>query len=688
MKKLLPLLALLLFELPAPAQEPAAPQPPPPEPDLFQRLEDVNTPESQAFYREQAAKARAMLDAIPERAGILERIRTLSGGPVVTQVKLAGKRVFYLKLASRQATPVLCMREGLGGAERVVLEPPGAIEWYAPSPDGRHVAFGVATGGESVLRVLAVDAGRMLPEEIDRTRFNKELAWHPDGKSFFYARVPAGNEGARRYANIRIYRHQLNRDAAKDEIVFAPGVGGARDVPEFGFPFLHVPRDSKYAYAVAREGVRREISVHVTELGDLAKGLPKWRKVAGPEEGVTALEAWKDELFLLTHKGAPNLHVVRMKATAPVSTARTVVPEGDAVIEDLALARDAIYVRSSVAGVDRLEKTPTGLFGSRARQFVKIPFDNAISEMVSDPRVAGVILRLEGWIEPPSISQVDTQGEIRKTALQPPPAVDLSAMDEVRLYTKSHDGAQIPVTLVYRKATTLNGRNPTILTAFGSYGVTIAPHFDPALLAWLEAGGVWAIAHVRGGGEYGLAWHMAGMRAQKVNTVLDFIAAAQFVSSYGFTTPAKLAALGTGAGAIPVAGALVRRPELFGAVVLRSPMTDMLRLEFTPNGPANIPEFGSSTTPAGREALLAISPLHQVKDATAYPAVLLTAARDDPMIALSQPGRMAARLTFANPLGKPVLLRIDETHRSLRAQHEEDLADIYSFLLWQFAQSP
>jgi prolyl oligopeptidase len=685
LNKLLPLLALLFAALPALGEEPAGPPPQPPaEPDHFQRLEDASSVQSQSFYREQTARARAALDAIPERPRLLERIRALSeSSPVVSHVRLAGKRVFYLKLASRQSTPVLCMREGLTGAERVVLDPHAAVEWYAPSPDGRHVAFGIAAGSDVVLRVLAVDASRVLPIGIDRARFNNELAWHPDAKSFFYARVQAGNEGARRYANLRIYRHQLNRDAAKDEIVFAPGVGGARDVPEFGFPFLHIPRESRHAYAIAREGVRREISVHVTDLADLAKGSPRWRKVAGPEDGITAIEGWKDELFLLTHKGAQNLHVMRMKPTAAIGTARQVVPEGDAVIEAMAVAKDAIYLRTTVGGIDRLEKTPTGLFGSRTRQFVKIPFDNAISELVADPRVPGVLLRLEGWIEPPAITQVDTHGELHRTALQPPPAVDLSAMDEVRLNAKSEDGTPIPVTLVYRKSTTLNGRNPTILTAYGSYGVTLAPHFDPALLAWLEAGGVWAVAHVRGGGEFGLAWHMAGMRAQKVNTVRDFIAAAQFVTSYGFTSPSRLAAVGTGAGAIPVAGAMVRRPELFGAVVLRSPMTDMLRLEFTPNGPANVPEFGSGTTPAGREGLLAISPLHQVKDGVAYPAVLITARAEDPLIAPSQAGKMAAQLQWANPAGKPVLLRIDDAGAAGRAQHEQDLADIYAFLFSQ-----
>ena len=640
-----------------------------------------------SFYAEQDALARAALDAIPGRGLMLDRIRALSASaPLVSQVKPAGRRVFYLKLASRHAAPALYVREGLTGAERVVIEPAAGthIDWYAPSPDGRHVAWGLGTAtGDSVLRVYAVDARRDLGVEIDRARFNDGLAWHPDGRSFYYARVPAGNAGARRFANIRMYRHVLARDAAQDEIVFAPGVGGARDVPEFVRPALHVPLESRYAYAIARDGVRRELAVHVCEQSDLARARPRWRKLAGHEDGVVAIEGWKDELFLLTHKGAPNLHVVRMKAGGAFTAARPAVPEGDAVIEEMAIARDAIYLRTTVGGVDRLEKTPAGLFGSRTRQFVKLPFDNAISQLIADPRVPGAMVRLQGWIEPPSIVQVDPKGDLHKTTLQPPPLVDFSGMDEVRLYAKGHDGASIPVTLVYRKATTLNGLNPTILTAYGSYGVTLSPTFDPALLAWLERGGIYAIAHVRGGGEHGIAWHMAGMRDQKVNTVLDFIAVAEFVSSYGFTSPRKLAAMGTGAGAIPVGVAFARRPDLFAAAVLRSPMTDMVRLEFTANGPANLPEFGSSTTPQGAAMLRAISPLHQLRDATDYPPVLLTASRDDPFVALSQPGRFAARLHAINPAGKPVLFRIDE-----HANHDEDLADIFIFLFAQFAAPP
>jgi len=590
------------------------------------------------------------------------------------------------------------MREGFSGAERVVIDPDrysrgpvrANIEWYAPSPDGRHVAYGLSLGAseDSDLRVLDVDHKRDLAEEINRTRFNSDLVWNPDGRSFYYSRVPEGNQGAKRYANIRIYRHELGRDSIRDEIVFAPGVGGARDVPEFVNPSIHLPSDSRYAYAIVREGVRRDIAVHVTDQSDLAKGRPRWRKIIGYEDGVIAVEGWKDDLFILTHKGAPNLHVVRMKASETIKSARGVVPEGDAAIQEMGLARDAIYLRTTVGGVDRLEKTPLGLFGTRTRQFIRLPFDNAISELVTDPRTNGAIVRLQGWIEPPAILQVDVRGELRQTGLQPQPSFDLSGLDEVRLYAKAKDGTSIPVTLIYRKTTTLNGSNPAILVAFGSYGVTLAPQFDPALIAWLERGGVYAIAHVRGGGEFGLAWHMAGMREQKVNTILDYITVAEFVTSYGFTNAAKLAGMGTGAGAIPVGGALVRRPDLFAAVVLRSPMTDMVRLEFTPTGPANVFEFGTSTTSEGAAALRAISPLHQVKESTRYPAVLLTASADD--LSLSQPGKLAARMQAANPQGKPVLLRIDDATRgrSARMQHDEELADIFSFLLWQFEPPP
>ncbi len=634
------------------------------------------------FARAEAARARESLDRIPGRAAMLARIHELSdAGTSITALTItSGARVFYLKLAPHQANPVLCMREGLAGPERVLVDPQrfargtsrAAIDWFAPSPDGHHVAYGVSLAGSenSVLRVLATDNTHDLPFEIDRTRFNQGLSWHFDGRAFYYARIPEGNTGLKRDANIRVYRHVLGRETAHDEVVFAPGVGGARDVPEFVYPSIFMPYESKYAYAIARDGVRNEIAVHVAESRELASGKPRWHKIVGYEDEVTAVDATREDLYLLSHHNAPRYRVLRVKGNAPnLAGAKVVVVQGDTVIKAMAL------------------RAPLGLLGVKAPEYVRTPFDNAIAQLVAHPGTEGALLRLQGWIEPPAVMKVDAKGNIHNTRLQPPAVADFSAMDEVRLYAPSHDGTKIPVTLVYRKSTTLTGSNPTLLTAYGSYGLTLSPTFEPARLAWLERGGIYAIAHVRGGGEYGEPWREAGRRASKINTILDLVSVSEFLVSYGFTSAKRLAILGTSAGGIPVGGALVRRPDLYAAVVARVPVMDMLRFEAMASGPANVPEFGSAATPQGMEALRVMSAYHQVKDGTAYPAVLLTAGINDPRIEAWQPGKMAARLQKATTSGKPVLLRIDyESGHGLgtpRAQREEELADIYSFLLWQ-----
>ena len=668
--------------------------------DPYRALEDAARPESQAFFRVQAEEARARLASIPGRAAMLSRIRELSdsGASVSSLAVTASPRVFYLKLSPREPTPVLCMREGLAAPERVLVDPErfargtsrAAIDWFSASPDGRHVAYGVSLSGSesSVLRVLAVDAGRDLPLEIDRTRFNERLGWHPDSRSFYYARIPETNSGLKRDANVRVYRHVLGRESGRDEIVFAPGVGGARDVPQFVYPEIVVPLESRYAYAIARDGVRNEIAVHATEARDLAAGQPRWHKLVGHEDEVTAVEGWKDDLYLLSHHGAPRYRVLRVKGDArDLAGAKVVVPQGDTVIKGMALARDALYLRTMVAGVDRLERAPLGLLGAKAPEYVRTPFDNAIAQVVAHPRAEGALLRLQGWIEPPAVLQVDAKGNLRNTRLAPTQGADFSAMDEVRLYAPAHDGTRIPVTLIYRKSTTLTGGNPTLLTGYGSYGITLSPAFEATRLAWLERGGIFAVAHVRGGGEFGEPWHEAGRRGSKINTILDFISVSEFLVSYGFTNPKRLAILGTSAGAIPAGGALVRRPDLYAAVVARVPVMDMVRFEAMASGPANVPEFGSAATAQGLEALRVMSAYHQVKDGTSYPAVLLTAGINDPRVEAWQPGKMAARLQKATTSGKPVLLRIDyeagHGRGSTRAQRDEELADIYSFLLWQ-----
>ena len=662
--------------------------------DAYRELEDSGQPKAQAFYRGQGERAREALDSLPGRAALLARIEALSESTArVTSLQAThGTRVFYLKRAPGQASAALCMREKLSSPERVLVDPArfskeGAvarIDWFRASPDGSHVAYGVSLEGDDpVLHVAGAD-GRDLGIAIDGARFNEQLAWHPDGRSFFYARLPRSNAPGKRLANVRLYRHLLGRDAAQDEIVFAPGVGGARDVPEFVRPWIYIPPDSKYAYAVAREGVRRELDVHVTELRDLAAAKPHWRKAVGHSDAVLAIEGWRDELFLLTHRGASRHRILRMKATGEAHSARVAVPEGESVIEAMALARDALYLQTMVGGIDRLERVAIGFLGGlHAPEYVRTPFDTTIAQLVASPQSAGVLIRIEGWIEPPAVLQVDANGESRDTHLIPASGADYSAMDEVRLYAPAADGARIPVTLIYKKGTTLTGQHPTILEVFGAYGVSVKPNFDAKRLAWLERGGVYAVAHVRGGGEFGETWYESGRGPVKGNTVSDFVAASDFLVRYGFTNPRKLGILGARAGAIAVGGAINRRPELYAAAVARAPFMDMLRYEAMANGPAQVPEFGSAASAEAVENLRAISALANVKEGAPYPGVLLTTSMRDWRVEPWQAGKMAARLQEATGSGKPVLLRVEwGAGRGRRAENERR-AVTYAFFLWQ-----
>jgi len=671
--------------------------------DPYRWLEDLAAPETQQYFRAQGDHARAQLDRLPGRAALAARIRELSAAHVeITAVALAAGKVFYLKRDAGRQTAMLCVRDGFAGAERVLLDParpggdagPAAISWFQPSPDGRLVAYGIAPAGtqSTILRVLEVPGGRDTGVAIARTRFNEALAWHHDSRAFYYAQVPEGGRAdpARRSAGMRVYRHVIGRPAAQNEIMFASGVGGARDVPELVFPSLHVPEDSTHAYAVVRHGNLREIAVYLTTMADLARGLPRWSKVVDYGDGVTAIEAWKDDLYALTHKGASRGKVVSFKAgKSDLRRARTVVPEGDAVILDMALAADALYLRSTVGGLERLERLNFGPGASSKPEFVRTAFDVAITQLITHPRRPGALLRTQGFIEAPAVLAVAAKtGDLRNTGLQPPPKADFAEMDEVRLYAPAPDGAKVPVTLLYRKTTMLTGDNPTLLIGFGAYGQSLVPVFDPTRLAWLESGGIIAFAHIRGGGEYGEDWHRAGRLATKENTIRDFIACAEFLIKYGFTSPKRLAVQGTAAGGIPSAGALVRRPDLFAAAVPRGAAVDLLRHEYAPGGAADVPEFGSVATREGFEWLRAISAYHQVRDGTPYPAVLFSVGMDDPRAGPWQSGKMAARLQAATASGKPVLLRVDwqAAHGlvNTRAQRDEELADIYAFLLWQF----
>jgi prolyl oligopeptidase len=304
--------------------------------------------------------------------------------------------------------------------------------------------------------------------------------------------------------------------------------------------------------------------------------------------------------------------------------------------------------------------------------------------------VPGALLEMTTWTKAAQIYAYDPGSrQVSNTKLQPAGPFDAPAdLESVEVKARSYDGTLIPLSIVYKKGLKLDGSNPTLLEGYGAYGISGDPFFDPRYLAWYERGGVFAVAHIRGGGEYGEDWHLAGKMLTKHNTWRDFIASAQYLIDQKYTTSAKLAIEGGSAGGITIGRSITERPDLFAAAIDAVPMSDAVRTEFTPNGPPNIPEFGTVKTEDGFKGLYEMSAYHHVKDGTAYPAVMVTTGFNDPRVISWEPGKMAARLQAATSSGKPILLRVDydagHGFGSTKTQREEEMADEMSFMLWQF----
>jgi len=670
--------------------------------DPYQWMENEADPEFQSWMKGQNDFTRRELDRLPGRAALKERITALSNaGTLVYQVGTAGPYVFYLKQAPTDDSAKLYVRRGLQGAERLLVDPERlgtktqhySIDWFVPSFDGRHLAYGTSPGGseDSTLGVLDVVTGRPLAERITRARFGVS-AWAPDGRSFFYSRLadlPAGAPAVDKYKKAMIYRHVLGEhpDGDGDRAELGFGLSLAVPVAADELPLLGLTSGSRWALAIVQKFVKNEFTVYAAPVAALAGAATPWRKVASEADDVTNLAVHGDAVYLLTHKDASNFKVLRTRLDKPdLATARVVVPAGSAVLKNLAAARDALYVQTLDGGIGGVLRVP---FDGARPEAIALPYPGAIGEFSVDPGRPGVLLKLTSWTEPQLWYGYDpATGRSTDTGLRQRSPVDYSAITSVEVKARSADGTMVPLSIVYRRDLKRDGSAPTILEGYGAYGVTMDPGFSPTLLAWLERGGVFAVAHVRGGGEYGEDWHRAGQKLTKPNTIADFIACAEYLVQQRYTAPARLAGQGGSAGGITVGGALTQRPDLFAAIIDNVGVSDSLRIELSPNGPPNIPEFGSVTTEDGFKGLYAMSAYHHVKDGTHYPAVLLTTGIHDPRVDSWQMAKMTARLQAASASDKPILLRVDYDAGhgigSTKSQGIAEMADEWSFLLWQF----
>ena len=668
--------------------------------DPYRWMEDAKSSETANWMRAQADYSRAYLDRLPVRAELLKRFDELSDtGVRVSGVQRAGAFYFYYRRAPGENDNRLYVREGFKGAERLLIDPDKlssagkrySIDSYSPSFDGKYVNYTVSLGGSEngELRVLETATGRDLGENIDRCRFGAG-AWLPDNHSFLYNRLQKLAEGAPPtdlYQKSRVYLHTLGSNPESDRAVFGFGVNPNIPVESTPIPFAGVSVGSKYVFTIVNSGVSPNSEYYVTTLDKLAETPIPWHRIATLDDDIAGTDIHGDDLYLTTYKNTPRFKVVHVNLSQPdLTKADTVFPASEAVVTSIGAAKDALYVQTLDGGVGKLWRVE---YKGGAPQPLKMPYEGTAFIGSTDQLTEGLLYGLTSWTRSEVYFALNPKTQASTdTSLVPPIPIDMSSIETVSVRVKSHDGAMVPLVILYKRRLKRDGTNPTLLDGYGAYGiVNTEPFFASNYLPWLERGGVLALAGVRGGGEYGEEWHLAGKEKTKPNTWKDFIACAEYLISEKYTSPAHLSGLGGSAGGILIGNSITERPDLFGAAIDQVGDNNALRFEVTPNGVPNIPEFGSVKTEEGFKALLAMDAYHKVKDGVKYPAVLLTTGINDPRVEPWMSAKMAARLQAASASGKPILLRVDydagHGFGSTKKQRNEQNADIYSFLLQQ-----
>lgn len=677
--------------------------------DPYRYMENLQDPAVQSWFKAQNDYTRAVLASIPGRRHLLARIEELDQSvPRVTARRLPGDLYLVTARLPGENVSKLYLRRGLSGQDTLLLDPEkitlagssqgkgkNTIWGGATSDDSRYEAVGIIPGGSELdgeLHVIEIGTGRETGDVISRVGAEAwNPHWLPDNRSFVYGRLqklPPGAPAAEVRQKFRSYLHVLGTDPEKDQPVFGYGVVPSIDVDPSLIASIETQPGSRYALGVLNGSVTPNSAYYIAPVDAIGKSNREWRKVAGFADGVTSIAVHSDDLYVLTYKDAPRYKIVRTDARKPdLASAEIVVPPSEAVITGIYPAQDALYVQLLDGGIGRLLRVGYG--PNPTVEHVALPFDGSVY-VEADSRLPGVLLYVGSWTKSFKIYAYDpSTRQVTDTKLQPGgPYNNPDNIESVEVKAASYDGTAVPLSIVYRKGTKLDGSNPTLLEGYGGYGISIDPYFDPTMLAWYEKGGVYAVCHARGGGEYGEEWHLAGKGSTKPNTWRDFIGCAQYLIDHKYTSPPHLAGEGVSAGGILIGRAITQRPDLFGAAIDKVGVSDTLRFETTQNGETNIPELGSTKTEEGFKALYAMSAYDHIEYRTRYPAVLFETGMNDPRVDPWEMAKMTARLQAATSSRKPVLLRVDFAggHGGMggtRKQYHESLADEWSFLLWQ-----
>lgn len=667
--------------------------------DPYRWMENTADPDWLPFLRSQNAHARYVLDSISGRAGMKRRILELSSAtPSVGNVQRSGSNLFYLKRLAGASKPRLYTRTLNVSAERLLVN---ADSWpgdansvareFSVSPDGRLLLFGIDQRGREmpVYHLLDIATGKLLRDRIERS-FTGDIAsihWRPDSAGFFYSQFPDGRQpGAPDMQEDTPLRYHRVGDPQSADAYIIPRDGSAPiSLRPTEWLMITTSPDSPTALLSVGDGVGRSFRLYSASLVAVAAGGASWQPVCDYDDEIVDFALKADSLYLVSTKGDPRGTLQRTSARKPNLSRAMRIPTGNAIIEKIIAARDGLYIQTMDGGYSGL-KIVGGRSASTVRN-VPLPYDGAIYELNASQSENGIFLGMSSWMQAARTWLFDpARGQTIDPALTPPSPYDLSGYEVVRLTATAGDGTKVPLSLVMKKGLKRDGSNACLIEAYGAYRISLGPAFSPRWLAFLEQGGIMGTAHVRGGGEFGHAWHMGGFKATKPNSWRDLIACAEEAVRQNFTSPRRLAIQGASAGGITVGRAFTERPDLFAAVISDVGINNPLRFEAGQNGSTNTQEFGSVTTREGFVGLLAMDSYHSITDRQAYPAVLLATGMNDPRVPTWQVAKLAARLQ-ASGSPNPVLMRVQEAAGhgggSTLAERAEELADNFAFVLWR-----
>jgi prolyl oligopeptidase len=665
--------------------------------DPFAWLESGDAPEVQRWTATQNAATRQVLDGVSGRAALERRFwglyETGSLGPPVSKPtnEKTGKtrRYFYTRRDGKQNQAVLYVRDGLDGVDRVLVDVNGdrpdgtrALDWWFPSDDGALVAYGVSDDGseESTLRVRDVATGRDRGEAIARTR-SCSLAWTPDGAGFYYTRYPRPGEvpAAEMPYHRGVFFHRLGDDPARDSKLFGDG----RDRTDW--PGVDLSPDGRWLAITVNQGwSKSEIYLH-----DTHGAAPLIPVATGEEAQFLVVDILNDRLYLQTTSAAPRGKVVIVDPAHPERARwREIIAQSQGEKGDV--LKYAAYVKGGLAAVYLSDAAARLRLFDRdgvARGEVALPALGSVSGLSAARDVDELFYSFNSFVTPTSVFRVAdgaTSGALWRRLAAP---VDPARYEVERVTATSRDGTPVPMFLVHRKGVVRDGRGAAVLTGYGGFDVSMLPTWTPSAIPLLDAGGTYALAVLRGGGEYGEAWHQAGMLGRKQNVFDDFIAASEWLIANKVASPARLAISGRSNGGLLVGAALTQRPALYRAVICGVPLLDMLRYHRFRLAALWVPEYGSPDDPEARRWLAAYSPYQHVRDGVSYPAVLIHTAASDTRVDPMHARKMAARLQAAAAHAKaprPVLLWV-ESHAGHGAGKPlgkviSQLTDEWSFL--------